>query len=261
LATATFRSSRLQPPSAKQALNPTLKWLVLLALLAVLASLIAWLVGWFRPAIDPRVAEIKTLQEEARQKFIAGGGPSTLAEAAEGMAAMERIRQKIDGLPDDLRPQVEQSGRGMFRTAMRARIDAYFLLPPEKRQAELDRQIRQEELFRKAAEAGGAVMNALTGGGQRDGQGGGQGGGGGPGGSGGQGSAGETPAQGTADRQAGGGFGGGPPRNGNEDDRNKWRKEQIIDRTTPEERARYVEYRRAMNERRTQLGLPPSGPR
>ncbi|NDC63654.1 MAG: hypothetical protein EBZ59_06630, partial [Planctomycetia bacterium] len=129
MATATFRSSRLPPPAGEQASNPARKWLALLALLAVLTSLLAWLLGWFRPAIDPRVAEIRKLQDEARQTIITGGGPSTIAEAAAGMAAMERIRQKIEALPEDLRPQVEQGGRGMFRAAMRARIDAYFALP------------------------------------------------------------------------------------------------------------------------------------
>jgi hypothetical protein len=35
----------------------------------------------------------------------------------------------------------------------------------------------------------------------------------------------------------------------------------MIDRTSPEERARYVEYRNAMEKRREQLGMPPRGPR
>lgn len=35
----------------------------------------------------------------------------------------------------------------------------------------------------------------------------------------------------------------------------------MIDRTTPLERARYTEYRRAMEERREQRGLPSGGPR
>ena len=35
----------------------------------------------------------------------------------------------------------------------------------------------------------------------------------------------------------------------------------MIDRTSPEERARYAEYRRAMEERREKRGLPSGGPR
>lgn len=50
------------------------------------------------------------------------------------------------------------------------------------------------------------------------------------------------------------------PRSRTEEERNVWRK-QMIDRTSPEQRARYVEYRNAMEKRRDQLGMPPSGPR
>jgi hypothetical protein len=139
----------------------------------------------------------------------------------------------------------------MFRSAMRARIDAYFALPPEKRQAELDRQIKQEEMMRKAFETAGAVMGAFGGGGNA---------GRGQGGQAGSASQ-QAPGaqQGAGAQQAGGPPGGGPSGSRTEEDRNRWRK-QMIDRTTPEQRARYVEYRRAMDARREQLGLPSRGP-
>lgn len=41
-----------------------------------------------------------------------------------------------------------------------------------------------------------------------------------------------------------------------EETRNAWRK-RIIDRTTPEQRARYTEYRTAMEKRREELGIEP----
>jgi hypothetical protein len=49
---------------------------------------------------------------------------------------------------------------------------------------------------------------------------------------------------------------GGPPamRSSNEGDRNEWRK-RILDRTTPEQRARWTEYRDAVDKRRDELGL------
>ena len=40
-----------------------------------------------------------------------------------------------------------------------------------------------------------------------------------------------------------------------EEERNRWRK-SMIDRTTPQERARYTEWRRAIDARREQRGLP-----
>jgi hypothetical protein len=230
MSTASVRSSRLA---------------TVIALIALLAFIVAWLLGWIRFTTDPRVVEIRKLQEDARQKFVATGGPTTIAEAAEAVATMGQIRQKIESLPENLRPQAEQGGAGMFRSAMRARIDGYFALPPEKRLAELDRQIKQEEMMRKAFETAGAVMGAFGGGGNAGRAEGGQ--------------AGAASQQAGGAQQAGGPPGGGPSGSRTEEDRNRWRK-QMIDRTTPEQRARYVEYRRAMDARREQLGLPPRGP-
>jgi hypothetical protein len=201
----------------------------ILAILAIVALFVAWLMGWLTFATDPRVAEILTMQEEARAAFTANGGPTTIAEAGAAFAAMRRIRDKVEALPENLRPQVERSGGSMFRNAMRARIDSYFATPPAERQATLDRHIDQEEMLRKASD----LARAVTGGG-RDGNGGREG-------------SGER-----GDRSAPGG-GSNPPRT--DESRSNWRK-RIIDRTTPEQRARYVEYRRAVEQRRGERGLP-----
>lgn len=237
MSTATLRSSRLPPAASDGSSSPMGKWIAAIAILALLAFLVAWLGGWIRFTTDPRVAEIQKLQEETRQKFVATGGPQTLAEATEAVTAMATIRQKTEALPASLRPQVERSGGSMFRTAMRQRIDAYFALPPAKRQAELDRQIKQEEMMRNAFETASKVAGFFGGGPPGGGDRGGQAGG-----------------------QSGGPPGGGPPTGGSQEGVNKWRK-QIIDSTTPEQRARYVEYRRAMDQRRKELGMPSGGPR
>jgi hypothetical protein len=229
-----------------------MRWLLILLALAFVAFVVAWLLGYVRLTTDPRIVEIQKLQADAQKTFMANGGPQTLDEANAAVAAMGQIREKIDALPENMRREAGRRGGNMFRTAMQTRINAYFSLPPEQRQAELDRQIKQEELFRKAWEAsrpaggrqggppGGVAANGGPGGG---GPGGGGPGGGGPGGGG--------PGGGGP----GGGGPGGPPRNGSEEDRNRWRK-NMIDSTTPEQRARYVEYRRAMDARREQLGTP-----
>lgn len=245
MSTAAVRSSRAaQSPSRSDEKSAWGFWLAVLAGVAVLAVLVAWLLGWISFGTDPRVAEIQKMQEEARAQFAEGGGPRTVADATAAVTAMNTIRAKVDALPPHLRPQVERQGGSVFRTAMRARIDSYFTAPPEKRKAELDRQIDQEEMMRKAFEAGRAVAG-MFGGGQSGGQQASQGGAG-------QGGA----AQGG--QQAGGSRPGGPPQGGSEEDRNRWRK-SMIDSTTPEQRARYVEYRRAMDERREQRGLPTWG--
>jgi len=236
MSTASIRASRSPVAANDESTNRVGKWIGAIVILAGLAFLVAWLGGWIRFTTDPRVAEIQKLQEEARQKFAANGGPQTLAEATDAVTAMATIRQKTEALPERLRPQVERSGGSMFRSAMRQRIDSYFALPAAKRQAELDRQIKQEEMMRNAFETASKVAGFFgggpPGGGDRGGP---PGGGGGP-------------------------PGGGPPTGGSQEGVNKWRK-QIIDSTTPEQRARYVEYRRAMDQRRKELGLPSGGPR
>lgn len=240
MSTATVRATRVRD-AAEDRGSTVWFWLLVLGGLALVGFLVAWLGGWFRFTTDPRVAEIVTMQEEARARYAANGGPSSLVDATAAVVEMNSIRGKIEALPPHLRPQVERAGGGMMRDVFRNRIDAYFNAPPEKRQAELDRQIAQEEIMRQAFEAGRSLMGAGAGGGQN-------GAGGGTGNTGG--------AAGGAGRTGG----GGPPQGGTEGDRNRWRK-NMIDRTTPEERARYAEYRRAMEQRREERGLPSGMPR
>jgi hypothetical protein len=221
MSTASMRSSPYsQADDDESSLGRKTKWLLIIAGVAILAFLVAWLFGWIRFTTDPRIAEIRALQTESRERFTANGGPATLEEAKEAVASMAAVREKIEALPPHLRMQAMAGGGSFFRSAMQQRINAYFALPPEQRQAELDRQIKQEDLMRKAWESSQPA---------------------GAGGAGG----------------AGGGPPGGPPRNGNEDERNNWRK-RMIDSTSPEQRAQFTEYRRAMDARREQLGLPPS---
>ena len=221
---------------------------LILVVLLILGLVTAWLLGWFRPGIDPRVREIRALQSAAVKQYAETGGPSTIAEAAQAVVMMQQMRDKIRDLPENLKPQVEGGGMRQF---MRARIDAFFAAPPEDRQKMLDRHIRQEELMEQAFSAGRSLAAAAGGGDAA-------GGGSGAGGSGGSGAAGGAAGGGPRGGDAGGGGGGGgggPPRGGTEEDRNKWRK-QMIDRTSPDQRARYAEYRRAMEQRRAQLGKP-----
>lgn len=213
---------------------------IVAALLAGLGLLAAWWFGWLRGPLDPRVVEIRKLREELAETYRAGGGPNTPAEATAMMDAMRTIERRIEELPENLREQAR--GGGGMRSAFTAQIDRYFATPPEKRVAELDRQIDREMMMERVSEA--RRENAGGGGGP------GSGGGPGGGGAGGQSGGGGGP-------NAGGGGGPGGRRGGTEEDRNRFRK-SILDRTTPAQRARYVEHRRAMEERRQQRGLPAS---
>lgn len=198
-----------------------------MTVVVIVAVLVAWLTGWISFGTDPRVEEILALQKQASQRFAANGGPSNLAEATAGFTSMMEIRQKTEALPEHLRPQVEQAAGDAFRSMFQARMDRYFSLPPEQRQAELDRHIDQQEMFRKAMEAGQAVLNAVGGGGQ-----------------------GSTQSPGRTSWSS-----------RSEDERNQWRKSRILDRTNPQERARFTEYIRALSARREQRGLTTGWPR
>ena len=242
MSTASLRATARKTSPDDRGHSPW-TWAVGLLILAALGLLVAWLAGWIRFTTDPRVREIIALQEQARARFGEGSGPTNLADATAMASSMMQIRQKTEALPEALRPQVEQAGRSMFQAAFRARIDGYFALPPEKRQAEIDRQIDQEELMRKAFEAGRTVANALGGGRPQAGD--------------------SPPAAGSAQAGAAGGGPGTPGNPGgsrSEEERNRWRK-SMIDRTTPQERARYTEWRRATDARREQRGLPSTWPR
>ncbi|RLT19519.1 MAG: hypothetical protein DWI27_02440 [Planctomycetota bacterium] len=242
MSTAAIRSSRTaRVPTREAGASNRGLWVAVIAGLVLLALIAAWFLGWISFVTDPRVTEIQQLQQEAQKQFGEGGGPKTIVEATAAVTAMNTIRTKVEALPSHLRPQVEREGGSMFRSAFRARIDSYFAAAPEKRQAELDRQIDQEEMMRKAFDAGRAIAGVF-------------GGGQGSQATGGTAQGGTTP---------GGTSGGGPPAptgssssgSSSEERSNKWRK-SMIDRTTPEQRSRYVEYRRAMDERREQRGLP-----
>ena len=127
-------TARTQPAG-----NGIAVWLTAAAAVGLVAFLVAWLLGWFRFTTDPRVREILALQETARQQFVESGGPATLTEAAAAVAAYGQIREKVESLPEPLRREVEEGGGNVMRGVFRARTAAYFSLPPEKRQAELDR--------------------------------------------------------------------------------------------------------------------------
>ena len=216
----------------------------------VAVALLGW---WFWPtdvSNDPRVVEIRQLQEEARQRFTAtGGGPSTIAEAREFVASVGQIREKVEKLPSHLRWAAASGSQNFFFSSMRQRIDDYYAAPPGKRQQLLDQQIRQSDLMRKAFEEAREAQ-ASQASATRPGQ---------------QASAARPGQQASAARpgqQGGQNADSGRSRwaSRSQDERNEWFRDRILNRTSPEQRAKYVEYRRAASERREQLGLPDGWP-
>ncbi len=238
MSTAASRSSRRYGADERDSEGSKGFWLWIVlgvVALALVGFLVAWLAGWIRFSTDPRVTEIRTLQQEMQAKF--AEGPANEAQAKEMVAAMGTMRQKMEDLPPNLRREA-MGGMNPMR-GMQTGMKSYFATPPEDRKKILDKQIDQMEMMAKAfASAGGMRGGPPGGGGPPAGAGGGAGG------------------------QAGGPPGGGPPRTGGEDGRNNWRK-QMIDRTSPGQRAQFNEYFRAMEERRKERGMgsSPWGPR
>ena len=183
---------------------------------------------------DPRVVEIREIQKEARKRYLSGGGPSTQSEARAFVQSMEQVRTKMEGLPSDVRRELYRNGGNVFYSSMRQRIDDYFNASPAQRQRVLDQQIRQSDLMSKAFSEARAARVAQESSGnvqQREGQ----------------------PATDNSSGRS-------SWASRSQGDRNEWFKDQILDRTTPEQRAKYVEYRRAASERREELGLPAGWP-
>jgi len=233
------------------------RWAGLLALLLLIGFGVALGGGWIRLTTDPRVLEVQKMQAEIQTKFFANGGPSTEAEATAFVAAMGQVREKREELPRDLRRQADEGGRRAFQNSMRANMNAYFQASPSERQAVIMKQIKQQELMRKAFTQAGGGRGGPGGGGPGGPPGGGGPGGGGPGGGGpgGQGGGRGGPGGGGP---GGGGPGGGQNAGGQGGGGTDWRK-RMIDNTSPAQRAQYTEYRRVMDETRAKLGLPTGG--
>jgi len=190
----------------------------------------AWWMGWIGRAEDPRVTELKQMQRDLAKQYPPSEGPKNVADAAARVAAIGTLMAKVQSLPEELRPQAMAEGRSIMMRHMQAKIDGYFALPPAKRDAYIDSEIRQMEFMRKAFMAGQTAMRFMGVGGAGTGN-----------------AAGGKPTAGTATAES--------PRPGGPMGRNMSRKE-MIDRTSPQQRAQFQEYFSRVEERRKALGLP-----
>jgi uncharacterized membrane protein YgcG len=220
---------------------------IALLLLFLFAMPTLWAFGFF--SAPPAVAEIKQLvdQQVVEYNRVARG------EVPYGTPSSSAIFEKMRDMPREYREQIgPQMGR-LWEARERAEMASYFAMPPEKRQAELDRRIKADEDRRKAWQAEREKRDQQrSASGQQAGGGGGRGPGGGGGGPG---------AGGGGPGGGGGGPGGGSSRGGGTEEARNERSKRRIDQSSPEQRAQQTEYRRAMEERRTQLGLPTGGRR
>ena len=236
---------RSSAPSPSPQPNPLRRYAPLLVIVLCLLGGGAWWLGWLGRAEDPRVTELKQMQRDLAKQFSPTEGPKNFTDAAARVAAIGTVMTKMQSLPEELRPQAMAEGRSIMMQYMQARVDGYFALPPSKRDAYIDGEIRQMEFMRKAFEAGQTAMRFMGVGGAR------------PGGqpAAGSNAAGSTAAAAppAAPPRPSGPMGRGIPMGSGMSPK------EMIDRTTPQQRAQFQEYFSQVEQRRKALGLPPGG--
>ena len=166
---------------------------------------------------DPHLTRAKELQ---KQLF---GPDAKNLSPDERKARFAEFRDQVKQLTPDQKRELSAP----MREKQKAEMDRYFAMSPKEKTKYLDERIDRSEKMRKereqkAAQGNGGVPGAV-------------GFGGGPGGN-------KTGAP-----------GGGPPLSAEEIEK---RRKQFLERTTPEERAMMDQFRKEMNDRRRQRGLP-----
>jgi hypothetical protein len=199
------------------------RWIAVLLLILGLGGLV-WAI---RP--DPYLARAKELQKELFSPEAKNLPPE------DRKARMAEFREQVKHLNANQKWELSAP----MREKQKAEMDRYFAMSPKEKTKYLDERIDRFEKMRKEREQKAAQGQAGGGQPRAGGQPGAVGFGGGPGGN-------QVGAP-------GGRPGGGPPLSAEEIEQ---RRKQFLDRTTPEERARMDQFRKDMNDRRRQRGLP-----
>jgi hypothetical protein len=134
----------------------------------------------------------------------------------------------MEQLPESTRREMWQEQRAQFQQRMDEQMKKVMLLPPNQRAAEIDKQIDEMEKRRKQWEQRRQQQQASAG-------------------------AGAGNQSGRGDRQRGAGRQRTPDPTGKA---NLERTKRRLDNSTPEQRALREEYRRLVDNRRQQRGLP-----
>lgn len=214
-------STPVKPPVCTDDETPRrrLRWLIAFLLLFLIGGIV-WAV---RP--NPHLARAQELQK----KLFSADAKSLPADQRK--ALFDEYRTEMKQLTDDQKAKLFEP---MHQKQM-AEFDRYFAMTPQEKVRYLDERIDRSEKAKKdrqqkpGGQPGGGFAGGPPGGGF----------GGGP------------PGGGFGGPQ-GGGKGGGPP----SAEEIEKRKKQALDRTTPEERAKMDQFRRDMDSRRRQRGLP-----
>ena len=216
--------------------------LVVFGLVLVSLSGGGWAWWHYRP--DPQLAKIQALRvdlEKLRDQ------PGITDE--QRRAQWESFQQEIEKLSPEQRQVLREERDRQREQWFDEQLKQHFALPPDQQRAKIDEQIDRMEEWRKEREKRRREREAS--GGDRERRDGDRGRGGPPGG-------GPVASSGGPGGGGRGGPGGSGWRNASPEQRNTWRRDRL-DSGSPESRGMRAEYRRQMQERREQRGLPNNG--
>ena len=218
-------------------------WIFGLSGIAIAGGLIIW---GLASSETPEWKEMQQLQDELRTSMESEREDNS-DEAKENRETlrwgkMAEYREKLEALPEKLQKTAREQMRGMFVSRMEERIDRVLLLPPEERNEELDKQI--DEWDRRLAARGKRKPqdNPKSEDKNGDGQAGNADGNG------------DSTNAAESEKKKSGRHWRSRWANASKEQRDTWRRE-LLSRTTPEQRAKWHEYRRLMDQRRKERGL------
>ena len=220
-------------------------WILALAVVGLIGVGIAWGFISHKP---PEWHELQELHHEIRASVQSSDDRKKSAdlngtdkESEEAKEQRESLRQeqfakyreKLQALPEALQKKARQQMGDLFVSRMQEKIDLVLSLPPEERDAELDKQIDEWDRRRASWEKRREQQNANA----------------------------EQTTNAEGNKQGAGassekksGRRRGWWTNARKEQRATWRRD-LLSRTPPEQRAKWHEYRRLMNDRRKERGL------
>ena len=216
-------------------------WIVILSGIAIIGVAVIWTITSSEP---PEWKEVQQLQEELQTSMETdpdGSSESDTEKESRETRRWEKMaeyREKLNALPEKLQKAAKDQMRGMFVSRMEQRIDRVLSLPAEERDEELDKQIDEWDRRIASWEKKRQQENTAAKGENGDNQ------------ANNNGNAGGTTA-GNEKKKSGRRRGW---MNASKEQRDTWRRE-LLSKTTPEQRAKWHEYRRLMDERRKERGL------
>ncbi len=216
-------------------------WIVILSGIAIIGVAVIWTITSSEP---PEWKEVQQLQEELQTSMEADPEDSSESDTEKESRETRRwekmaeYREKLNALPEKLQKAAKDQMRGMFVSRMEQRIDRVLSLPAEERDEELDKQIDEWDRRIASWEKRRQQENTAAEGENDDNQ------------ANNNGNAGGTTA-GNEKKKSGRRRGW---MNASKEQRDTWRRE-LLSKTTPEQRAKWHEYRRLMDERRKERGL------